>query len=183
MYYNLSFSSISSTVMFYFPLSTFLYFHSACLGRVRSLPPTRVSPAPAPAASRAADRKDRAVGRLGHRSVSSTLFFPQPPGPPDTTLTLAPLCVDCLGDLAMRLRNTGDSTRHVQWDDLTSGDFGNFDVPPHSYSFFNVLRVSCKLDPIFSGSTTLQTNCTYHSFIVNHRASRHLCYSPPRPVL
>lgn len=47
--------------------------------------------------------------------VKYTGCLPEPPGPPDTTLTLAPLCIDANGALDMRLRNAGDTTRHVTY--------------------------------------------------------------------
>jgi len=42
----------------------------------------------------------------------------------NTTLLLTPLCIDYTGDLDVRMRNTGDQTRHVTWTDLTGSDFG-----------------------------------------------------------
>ena len=87
--------------------------------------------------------------------------LPAPPGPPDDTLSIAPLCIDGNGALDMRLRNTGDQTRAVSWVDLTGRDFGSFDVPAHSDFFFydrggsgaSVIRAT-------SGTTRVQTNGT-----------------------
>ena len=62
--------------------------------------------------------------------------LPEPPGPPDTTLTMQGLCIDANGALDMRLRNTGDQTRTVSWVDLTRRDAGSFAVPAHSDFFF-----------------------------------------------
>ena len=68
--------------------------------------------------------------------VKYTGCLPQPPGPPDTTLTMQALCIDANGNLDMRLRNTGEQTREVAWTDLTRRDFGRFDAPPHSDEYF-----------------------------------------------
>ncbi len=68
--------------------------------------------------------------------VKYTGCLPEPPGPPDTTLTLQALCIDANGNLDMRLRNTGAQTRHVTWRDLTGRDFGEFDAAAHSDEFF-----------------------------------------------
>ena len=87
--------------------------------------------------------------------------LPVPPGPPDTTLTMNALCIDANGDLDMRLRNAGDHTRHVAWNDLVRRDSGQFDVTPHSDQFFtdrggdgsSVIRAT-------SGTTTLRARGT-----------------------
>jgi choice-of-anchor A domain-containing protein len=65
---------------------------------------------------------------------------PPPPSPPDESLTLTALCVNADGDLAMRLRNTGDLARTGTWVDQGAGgtDFGQFAVPAHHDLFFDV---------------------------------------------
>ncbi len=93
--------------------------------------------------------------------VKYTGCLPPPPTPPDHTLTLDPLCIDSSGNLDVRLRNTGDQSRNVVWNDLTRRDFGSFTVPPHSDQFFpdhggdrsSVIRAT-------SGTTTVQANGT-----------------------
>ncbi|HTT29981.1 MAG TPA: choice-of-anchor A family protein [Solirubrobacteraceae bacterium] len=93
--------------------------------------------------------------------VTYTGCLPQPPGPPDTTLTMQALCIDANGALDMRLRNTGDQTRDVSWVDLTRRDAGTFAVPAHSDFYFydrggdgsSVVRAT-------SGTTTIQANGT-----------------------
>ena len=93
--------------------------------------------------------------------VTYTGCLPRPPGPPDDTLSLAPLCIDHAGNLDMRMRNTGDRTRSVTWQDLTGSDFGQFDLPPHSDFFFNVQGGSgSSVISATSGTTTLRTNGT-----------------------
>ena len=181
MYENLSGAASAATVMWNFPLATGLDVHAGVSWQGSIL---------APNASVTSSGHPQLHGQLIAKTVpsddwvidrvSSTVCLPQPPGPPDTTLTLAPLCVDGLGDLAMRLRNTGDSTRHVQWDDLTSGDFGNFDVPPRGDWFFNVRRGGgASVIRAVSGSTTLQTKGTDHAC----REVRSPCISSPRATL
>jgi hypothetical protein len=61
-----------------------------------------------------------------------------PAPPPDTSLSLEALCVDPFGNLAMRLRNTGDRDRDVEWDDLEGPDFGSFTARAERDRFFNV---------------------------------------------
>lgn len=93
--------------------------------------------------------------------VTYTGCLPQPPSPPDTTLTMQALCIDANGALDMRLRNTGDQTRAVSWVDLTGRDAGSFAVPAHSDFFFydrggggsSVVRAA-------SGATTVQASGT-----------------------
>jgi choice-of-anchor A domain-containing protein len=63
---------------------------------------------------------------------------PQPPTPPDESLTLTSLCVNASGDATMRLRNTGDAARQGEWVDTGGPDFGTFDVPGHSDLYFTV---------------------------------------------
>ena len=63
---------------------------------------------------------------------------PQPPTPPDDSLTLTSLCVNAAGDATMRLRNTGDQTRTGRWVDLGGKDFDTFSVPAHNDLFFTV---------------------------------------------
>ena len=58
--------------------------------------------------------------------------------PPDTSLSLEALCVDPFGNLAMRLRNTGDRDRDVEWDDLAGPDFGSFVATGQRDEYFNV---------------------------------------------
>ena len=165
MYENLSGAASAAGVMWNFPLATGLAFNVGVSWQGSIL---------APNASVTSSGHPQLHGQLIAKTVpsddwvidrvTSTVCLPQPPGPPDTTLTLAPLCVDGLGNLAMRLRNTGDSTRRVQWDDLTGGDFGQFAVPPHSDWFFNVRGGSgTSVIRAVSGSTTLQTNGTDHT--------------------
>jgi choice-of-anchor A domain-containing protein len=93
--------------------------------------------------------------------VKFTGCLPLPPTPPDHTLTLVPLCIDSSGDLNMRLRNTGDQSRTVTWNDLTHGDFGGFVVPAHSDEFFSVNRGGARSVIVaMSGTTTVQANGT-----------------------
>ena len=93
--------------------------------------------------------------------VKYTGCLPEPPGPPDDTLSLAPLCIDYNGDLDMRMRNTGEKTRSVTWRDLTGRDFGRFDIPPHSDFFFYVQGGSgSSVISATSGTTTVRTNGT-----------------------
>ncbi len=93
--------------------------------------------------------------------VKYTGCLPEPAGPPDTTLTLTPLCIDAHGVLNMRLRNAGDTTRHVTWIDLTGSDSGSFDVPAHNDFFFYVRGGgAASVIRATSGTTTVQTNGT-----------------------
>lgn len=94
--------------------------------------------------------------------------LPPPPVPPlvDTSLSLQSLCVDANGALDMRLRNTGDTTRTGDWEDVNGTDFGQFSVPAHSDLFFTVAHPTAQsLIRATSGSTTVQaagtlTRCT-----------------------
>ena len=87
--------------------------------------------------------------------------LPKPPGPPDTTLSLAALCIDYNGDLDMRLRNTGDQTRQVSWKDLTGSDFGQFSIPAHNDFYFPVQGGGApSLISATSGTTTVQAKGT-----------------------
>jgi choice-of-anchor A domain-containing protein len=88
--------------------------------------------------------------------------LPPPPGPSeDDSLTLVPLCIDSSGDLDMRLRNTGDTSRTVVWNDLTGGDYGQFVVPAHSDQFFLVNGGDAhSLIQATSGTTTVNANGT-----------------------
>ena len=71
--------------------------------------------------------------------VTGTPLADCPPGAlPDTSLTLEALCVDPFGNLAMRMRNTGNRDRDVHWDDLGGPDFGNFTSRAQRDEFFNV---------------------------------------------
>jgi hypothetical protein len=63
---------------------------------------------------------------------------PEPPAPPDETLTLTALCVNANGDLTMRLTNSGDQRREGHWEDLGGPDSGAFDVPAGHVEFFDV---------------------------------------------
>jgi choice-of-anchor A domain-containing protein len=93
--------------------------------------------------------------------VTYTGCLPEPPGPPDDTLSLAPLCIDYNGDLDMRMRNTGDKARKVTWRDLTRRDFGQFDVPPHSdFFFYNRGGDGGSVVSATSGTTTVRANGT-----------------------
>jgi choice-of-anchor A domain-containing protein len=68
--------------------------------------------------------------------ISKRTFAGCLPGLPDETLGLEPLCVDSLGRLVMRLRNTGTSDRDVDWVDLTGRDFGSFVARAGRDAFF-----------------------------------------------
>jgi choice-of-anchor A domain-containing protein len=57
---------------------------------------------------------------------------------PDTSLSLAALCVNGAGELVMRLRNTADKPRHIEWVDLDGADFGSFEAPAESDYDFHV---------------------------------------------
>jgi choice-of-anchor A domain-containing protein len=81
---------------------------------------------------------------------------PPPPTPPDESLTLSSLCVNAIGDLTMRLRNTGDQGRTGQWVDRGGTDFGQFAVPAHSDLFFDVQNpTSTSVIAATSGTTTV----------------------------
>ena len=83
------------------------------------------------------------------------------PGPPDTTLSLTPLCIDYSGSLDMVMRNTGDQTRQVSWKDLTGSDFGQFSIPPDSDAYFYVQGGGAgSVIQATSGTTTVQANGT-----------------------
>jgi choice-of-anchor A domain-containing protein len=85
---------------------------------------------------------------------------PQPPA--DDTLTLEALCIDTNGNLDMRLRNTGATSRTVSWKDLkVGGDFGDLVVPSQHDQFF-VVRGGDGASVIVatSGTTTVQANGT-----------------------
>ena len=93
--------------------------------------------------------------------VKYTGCLPLPPGPPDTTLSLAPLCIDANGVLDMRMRNTGDQTRDVTWKDLGGPDSGSFDIPAHSDFFFYVHGGgAASVVVATAGMTTVQANGT-----------------------
>ena len=96
--------------------------------------------------------------------VQRTAFtgcLPEAPSPPDTTLTLTPLCIDAAGNLDMRLRNTGTTSRAVVWNDMTGGDFGQFVVPAQSDQFFVVRGGNgASMIRAVSGTTTVQANGT-----------------------
>jgi choice-of-anchor A domain-containing protein len=81
---------------------------------------------------------------------------PPPPSPPDESLTLTALCVNANGDLAMRLRNTGDLARTGTWVDQGGTDFGQFAVPAHHDLFFDVDNPTAhSVIAATSGATTI----------------------------
>ena len=81
---------------------------------------------------------------------------PPPVTPPDESLTLTALCVNANGDLAMRLRNTGDLARTGNWVDQGGTDFGRFAVPAHHDLFFDVDNpTSHSVIAATSGATTV----------------------------
>jgi hypothetical protein len=82
---------------------------------------------------------------------------PEPPAPSDETLTLTALCVNASGDLTMRMRNSGDQTRHVDWVDLGGNDAGHFDVPAGHDRFFDVRDPTAASEiEATSGTTTIR---------------------------
>jgi choice-of-anchor A domain-containing protein len=66
--------------------------------------------------------------------LSSNVCLPKP----DTGMSLAALCVNGAGELAMRLRNDSDKPREVEWVDLNGAGFGSFAVPAESDYDFHV---------------------------------------------
>jgi len=66
--------------------------------------------------------------------LRSTVCLPAP----DTSLSLTALCVNAGGELAMRLRNTSNAARKVEWVDLSGNDFDSFEVPAESDEYFHV---------------------------------------------
>jgi hypothetical protein len=86
---------------------------------------------------------------------------PPPPSPPDESLTLTALCVNANGDLAMRLRNTGDLARTGSWLDQGGTDFGQFAVPAHHDLFFDVDNPTAhSVIAVTSGATTITARGT-----------------------
>jgi choice-of-anchor A domain-containing protein len=67
-------------------------------------------------------------------ALPSTVCLPKP----DTSLSLSALCVDGAGELVMRLRNTAEEPREVEWVDLNGADFGSFVVPAEHDEYFHV---------------------------------------------
>ena len=83
---------------------------------------------------------------------------PQPPAPPDDSLTLTSLCVNAAGDATMRLRNTGDNARQGTWTDQGGTDFGTFNVPADSDLFFIVDNPTAQsVIQAISGATTVSS--------------------------
>ena len=90
-------------------------------------------------------------------AFSGCLPPPQPPTPPDDSLTLVSLCVNASGDATMRLRNTGDAARHGQWVDTGGTDFGTFNVPAHSDLYFTVADPTAASNVRATSGTTTVT--------------------------
>ena len=86
----------------------------------RSSPLTRRSAAPTIRSSPDSWSPRRSPAASGRSPAPRSRHCPAAPvePPPDTSLGLEALCVDPFGNLAMRLRNTGDRDRDVDWDDL-----------------------------------------------------------------
>lgn len=93
---------------------------------------------------------------LNRVAFAGCLPPPQPISPPDESLTLTALCVNAVGDLSMRLRNTGDEARSGEWVDQGGTDFGHFDVPAHNDLFFDVRNpTASSVIAATSGDTTV----------------------------
>jgi len=100
----------------------------------------------APHATVTVDAHPQLAGQLvaasvprGDIVVTGTPLADCPPVvPPDSSLSLEALCVDPFGNLAMRMRNTGNRDRDVHWDDLGGADFGDFTARAQRDEFFNV---------------------------------------------
>jgi choice-of-anchor A domain-containing protein len=138
MYMNLSGSATAAGVLWNLPLATALNV-STGVGWQGSIL--------APNAAVTGANRPQLNGQLIAASVPDSSWvvnrvkytgcLPAPPGPPDTTLSLAAPCIDVNGYLDMRMENTGDQTRHVTWQDLGGPDSGSFDIPAHSDFFFH----------------------------------------------
>jgi choice-of-anchor A domain-containing protein len=129
-YMNLTGTAIPADVLWNFPLATGLAVTAGVAWQGSILAPNaKVTTAGHP----------RLHGQLIAATVPSsdwlvdrvtfTGCLAEPPTPPDNTLTLTPLCIDSAGNLDMRLRNTGTTSRAVVWNDMMGGDFGQFVVP------------------------------------------------------
>ncbi len=162
MYMNLSGSAAPAGVMWNMPLATELVV-SRGVGWQGSIL--------APNAEVSSTNQPQLYGQLIAASVPDSAWvinrvtytgcLPVPPEPPDHTLSLAPLCIDAAGALDMQMRNTGDQTRHVTWQDRGGPDSGSFDIPPHSDFFFYVHGGgAASVVVATSGTTTVQANGT-----------------------
>jgi choice-of-anchor A domain-containing protein len=159
-YLNVSPAGIEDQLIWNLPRATRLHITTAVAWKGLVL---------APHATVEVDQRTQLAGQLIAASVPRgdivVTGMPLATCPPvevqDTSLTLEALCVDPFGNLAMRLRNTGDSDRDVHWDDLGGSDFGDFTARAQRDQFFNVrgggadsrVRVS-------AGSTTLTEDGT-----------------------
>ncbi len=162
MYMNLSGSAAAAGVMWNLPLATGLAVTHGVAWQGSIL---------APNAAVTGTNEPQLNGQLIAASVPDSTWvinrvkytgcLPVPPGPPDTTLSLTPLCIDSSGVLDMRMRNTGDQTRQVTWKDLGGPDSGSFDIPAHSDLFFYVEGGgAASVVVATSGTTTVRANGT-----------------------
>jgi hypothetical protein len=89
--------------------------------------------------------------------LASAVCLPKP----DTSLSLGALCVDGAGELVMRLRNSGDKPREVEWVNLDGTDFGTFTVPAESDEYFHVSGGSAaSMIQATAGTTTVTADGT-----------------------
>ena len=163
MYMNLSGTAAAAGILWNFPLATALAVTHGVAWQGSIL---------APNAAVIGNNRPQLNGQLIAASVPDSSWVinrvtytgcvPTPPGPPDDTLTLDSLCIDYNGNLDMRMTNTGDQTRHVTWTDVTrGGDFGQFDIPPHSdYFFYDQGGGAGSVIQATSGTTTVTANGT-----------------------
>ena len=162
MYMNLSGSAAPAGVMWNLPLATGLVVSSGVGWQGSILAPNAVV---------TSTNRPQLNGQLIAASVPDSSWvvnqvkyagcLPLPPGQPDTTLSLTPLCIDANGVLNMRMRNPGDHTRHVTWRDLGGPDSGSFDIPAHSDFFFDIQGGgAASVVVATSGTTTVQANGT-----------------------
>jgi choice-of-anchor A domain-containing protein len=97
----------------------------------------------------------------GGITMNYRLFAGCPPPPPDQTLELAALCTDPVTDVAkLRLRNSGENARDVDWEDLDSGESGSFAAPAGHDTFFDVAHAQGHTIVARSGSTTLSVEAS-----------------------
>jgi choice-of-anchor A domain-containing protein len=145
--------ALADTLLWNFPLATSVQIGPSLAWQGTVLAPSAVLSLPQGGQLNGQAIAERINGGI---TMNYRLFAGCPPAAPDETLELAALCTDPVTDVAkLRLRNTGDKAREVDWDDLDSGQSGSFTAAAGHDTFFDVAHAQGHTIVASSGSTRL----------------------------